>query len=457
MQPWVIYDDSSALQGLLWRLEADLAGAGHGLWDIIGREEPFHPEEDALWAPRVVLTPSGGLSYDVMPDGWAGNDAGQVMIGSAKVIRGGGGDDVILPGDLHPVSAIHGDQGDDFLAGDLGANLLAGGAGDDTLVGGDGDDRLVGGGGANLLVGGGGDDMLSAHSADAPLGGETADAAWIAAKRLVGDEMQGGLGHDTLLGSYGADRLYGGAGDDRIEGNDGDDRLYGGEGYDLLSGGDGDDRIEDGAGFGAAVSGGRGDDVIVSTASAQGDLRIIKAGAGADAVACGAADDWVDGGAGRDVIRLGAGDDQAAAVWQNGSGDDAIFGEAGRDRLSGGFGRDTLDGGAGNDRLHGGAWDDVLTGGSEADVFVLRDMGGIDTITDFGAFDRLEIARGINGLALASASDLAGRAFLGDGFVWIDLEGDVPALNPDAGHGVVLLGVAAEALSALLDHRVDIA
>lgn len=452
MQPWAVSDDMPGLKLVLRQLGREFAGLGHNLWEMIGREEPFSPEDGAIWITRILITPSGGTAYWDIPSVFAATPGDDVAIGAARRILAGDGDDVILPDNSASSARIEGGAGDDFVAGDYGANLILGGMGDDTLAGGAGDDRLYGGGGANLLVGGGGNDRLSVLGREAGIGGETADAAWIAAKRLVGDELHGGLGDDTLLGSYGADTLMGGEGWDRLDGNDGDDLLIGGGGYDVIRGGNGDDRIED-DGDGGVIRGGWGDDVILSGA---GSYRVITGDGGDDAITCGAARDWVDGGSGADVIRLGAGDDTAAAVWAFGRGDDVIYGEAGDDTLSGGHGRDTLDGGAWNDRLHGGAGDDVLTGGSETDIFVLRDFGGIDTITDFERWDRLEIAEDVNGIWLRTRSDLAARAFLGDGLAWIDLAGKVPSAGPDGGHGIVLRGMDAEGLSAMLDHRVDI-
>lgn len=455
MRPWVVSDEHPGLQLTLRQLGREFAGLGRNLWEMIGREQPYAPETDgAIWITPVLVTPSGGTPYYVIPYAVTGGAGADVIIGAARNVLGGDGDDVILPDNTASSERLDGGAGDDFVAGDYGANVLIGGTGDDTLAGGGADDRLYGGGGANLLSGGAGNDWLSVRGLDAHRGGETADAAWIAAKRLVGDGLHGGLGDDTLLGSYGADTLTGGEGADRLDGNDGDDLLVGGGGQDRIDGGDGADRIED-EGEGGAIRGGWGDDVI-RVAAGTGSRWTIAGGGGDDAIDCGAGADRVDGGRGADVLRLGAGDDVATAVEGQGAGDDLIFGEAGRDRLSGGFGRDTLDGGAGDDRLHGGARDDLLIGGAGADVFVQRDLGGIDTIADFGPGDRLEIARGVNGLLLEERADLAARAFLGADYAWIDLDGALPAMGPDGGQGIVLRGVEAARLSEILDHFVDI-
>jgi hypothetical protein len=140
---------------------------------------------------------------------------------------------------------------------------------------------------------------------------------------LVGEEIFGLAGDDTILGTRGDDLLSGGAGDDVIAGRDGADRIADMTGNGRLSGDEGDDRIF--AGIGASrLDGGAGDDVLVG-------------GTGGDVLL---------GGAGRDVI-LG----DPAGAWA-----------------------------FGNDRIDGGPGDDLLMGGGGADVFVFRATGGADII-----------------------------------------------------------------------------
>lgn len=456
MQPWIVSDDQPGLKLLLRQLGREFAGLGHNLWEMIGQDEP-RVITQADFIPLAYVTDGNGVSYPVVPATWTGTEGADLAIGSARMLFGQGGNDVILADRYAPIARIDGGAGDDFIAGHSLTGgpplVILGGTGDDTLRGGDGSDLLVGGSGSNLLVGGAGDDRLTVQAAEAHLGGETPDAAWIAAKALASDELHGGLGDDVLTGSYGADALYGGDGADWLAGADGADSLDGGMGSDSLFGGNGDDRLEDNGGASGSLSGGRGDDLILTTLTGAGDSRLIHGDAGADTITCGAARDRVNGGSGNDIIHLGAGDDVAFLGTEQGAGDDLIRGEAGNDVLSGGFGRDTLDGGTGADRLHGGALDDLLTGGTGADTFVMRDAGGIDTITDFGTDDRLEIAAGVNGLALGTPGAVAARTFLGDGFAWIDLDGTLPSQGPDGGHGVILAGMDAAGLSALLDHQ----
>jgi Ca2+-binding RTX toxin-like protein len=53
--------------------------------------------------------------------------------------------------------------------------------------------------------------------------------------------LDGGSGHDRLIGGSGADVLLGGSGNDRLYGNGGNDLLIGGTGRDRLDGGQDDD------------------------------------------------------------------------------------------------------------------------------------------------------------------------------------------------------------------------
>ncbi|MEY2426502.1 MAG: hypothetical protein QOI61_2074, partial [Actinomycetota bacterium] len=61
------------------------------------------------------------------------------------------------------------------------------------------------------------------------------------------ENVTGGNGNDTLVGSASANRLDGGPGADTVSGGGGDDTLIGGSGFDSLDGGDGVDRCDPGA------------------------------------------------------------------------------------------------------------------------------------------------------------------------------------------------------------------
>ncbi|MBP0003028.1 MAG: heme peroxidase [Cyanobacteria bacterium SBC] len=87
------------------------------------------------------------------------------------------------------------------------------------------------------------------------------------------EEMNGGVGEDSMLGMGGDDRIFAAAGDDAIAGNQGNDDLEGGLGNDLLMGGKAFDRL----------TGGEGNDIL--NGDCDGDT--LMGGAGADTFAFG--------------------------------------------------------------------------------------------------------------------------------------------------------------------------
>lgn len=112
---------------------------------------------------------------------------------------------------------------------------------------------------------------------------------------LIGEELDGGAGNDSIFGGNGGDSLYGGAGDDRILGGKGADRVEGAAGADRIGGRNGADDI----------SGGKGADLLNGGKSA----------------------DLLSGDEGGDVLRGGDGSD----TLNGGLGQDMLFGDAGAD------------------------------------------------------------------------------------------------------------------------------
>jgi Ca2+-binding RTX toxin-like protein len=99
---------------------------------------------------------------------------------SVETVRGGGGDDTIVP---KPIAAgapctgecrhlgvgsqtFDGGPGNDVIFGDRGNDTLDGGEGEDSLYGGIGDDELHGGSGDDLLSGGFGADSIDGEAGD---------------------------------------------------------------------------------------------------------------------------------------------------------------------------------------------------------------------------------------------------------------------------------------------------
>jgi len=150
--------------------------------------------------------------------------------------------------------------------------------------------------------------------------------------------IEGGPGHDWIVGGSGDDEIHGGSGNDRIRGRAGQDTVYGGDGRDLIHGGSGDDQLWGGPGR-DVIRGGQGDDRIYGEQS--GD-RLFGLGG----------DDLIDGGDGRD----------------------RLWGQAGADILLGGEDRDWLHGGAGGDLVVAGSGTDWLAGGGRPDILIPCDL-----------------------------------------------------------------------------------
>ena len=190
-------------------------------------------------------------------------------------------DAVVLPGALHSVIALEGDDSitgtyqADTIRGGAGADDVAGAGGNDYLLGEEGDDQLTGGLGQDIILGNQGTDILLGNAGNDYLSGGQG-----------GDTLKGGAGDDTILGGAGQNSIWGGAGndlimsstredmpdyvDERIElnvsnfvlGGQGDDTIFGQFGHDTLVGGRGNDLIDGGRYGYDSLTGGSGDDEI---------------------------------------------------------------------------------------------------------------------------------------------------------------------------------------------------
>jgi Ca2+-binding RTX toxin-like protein len=128
-----------------------------------------------------------------------------------------------------------------FVDPALSENFLVG----QEITGTEGNDTLTGTEGMDTILGLAGDDLLLGLQLDDVLRGNAGN-----------DTLRGGAGFDSLSGGQGNDLLYGGQGDDFLNGNRGDDLLFGGLGGDRFALARGNDRIED---FNAA----EGDKVLI--------------------------------------------------------------------------------------------------------------------------------------------------------------------------------------------------
>jgi Ca2+-binding RTX toxin-like protein len=136
---------------------------------------------------------------------------------------------------------LDGGANDDTLYGGGGNDLLIGGTGNDSLLGGDGNDTLRGGAGADTMDGGTGTNTLDYTGNTGALSinlstQSTAGSAGDGAGDVISNMQNviGGTGNDTLLGSTAANRLDGDGGNDSLVGS-ASDTLVGGTGNDSFS------------------------------------------------------------------------------------------------------------------------------------------------------------------------------------------------------------------------------
>ncbi|MEP4199062.1 MAG: calcium-binding protein [Aliishimia sp.] len=229
---------------------------------------------------------------------------------------------------------IQGDDGDDVLYGLAGNDTLDGGDGLDTVKGGTGDDTLLVSLGADILEGGEGTDTLQI-------------AETIADNTLANFVIDLAAGTDNFGNTFASiENVNAGVGNDTITGDGEDNVIQGGSGIDILNGGAGLDTLsyEDSA---SAV------EVDINTSLANLGDAANDTFSNFENLTGSAHDDHLFGDTNVNVIN-GLG------------GDDTISGQGGTDMLFGGDGDDsfaliegqatlftgtTFDGGAGVDRI----------------------------------------------------------------------------------------------------------
>lgn len=259
-------------------------------------------EDDSLLGGDGKDTIYGGSGDDSI-DGGDGDDS----------ILGGHGDDTLIGGlgnddleGLYGNDVIYGGDGDDHVFGRDGADLIYGGDGNDSLIGSIGIDTLYGGKGNDLLAGSQGSDLI--------YGGEGNDLVFIGVPAFgdIAYDSEGSIyldeGNDFLDASDATLRFdaYGGDGNDQMNAGVGDDTLFGGEGNDTINGGAGNDIIHGDAGL-DRLNG--------------GDDRDILFGGAGDTIDGGEGGDDFDvlnlsglGGASKTNIIYGGGDNEAGTV-----------------------------------------------------------------------------------------------------------------------------------------------
>jgi uncharacterized repeat protein (TIGR01451 family) len=337
----------------------------------------------------------------------AGTDAPNVLSGGSDYagqpnsIDGRGGNDVLFGG-YGCCDLLNGGTGDDVLsAGLAGGGTLDGGSGDDTMT-----PSLLGIPPPVTVIGGDGTDTASYHGAFGDVSISLDDAAndGTGSDNVHSDveNVIGGRGNDTIVGSpadnvfdgsEGADAFHGGGGTDTVDyssrtravtatidgiANDGESPApYPG------SGPNEDDNIEPDV---ENVLGGSGSDEIVGSTA----VNTLKGGGG---------DDLLDGGLGADTLIGGGGEDTADYVSRTNDVNVSLDGAAndGESGENDNVGTDVEDvfGGTGDDTLTGSGADNLFDGGPGADE--LSGGGGTDTADYSSRLDPVEVS--LDGLA----------------------------------------------------------
>ena len=287
--------------------------------------------------------------------------------------------------------------------------------------------------------------------------GQTGNGNVSIAFNVTIEDAVGGSGHDKITGNDAANDMDGGVGNDTIVGGAGNDTLVGAAGIDSMTGGKGDDLyFVDSASDKVIELVVEGLDTVKSTVSYSlaaapnvEVLELIGAGnlngtgnASANTLIGNGGNNILDGGAGADILKGGAGNDtyildnagdvviEAGAdsgdtvkssalsltafagienyiftgtmAWKftgdsvnnmvsGGIGNDTLDGAGGNDTLLGNGGNDNLTGGTGDDFLDGGLGNDKMNGGTGNDTYVINAAG--DTIDEQGASDSDDLVR----------------------------------------------------------------
>ncbi len=274
---------------------------------------------------------------------------------------------------------LEGRNGNDTLSGGQGSDSIYGGDGSDVISGGDGDDLIehyyiAGGnfiytfGGSDTIDGGAGKDMVNySQTQGSAFNRIVADLNAGTVTKYSGDRHVGtdvihnvetvwATNNDDVIIGTGADEAFDGeVGNDTIQAGEGNDLIVGNRGSDLILQIDmhGNDTINGGTLYDANY-----DTVDYSQALAGASVAINLAQGSVlkfqDGVQVGRDTlidvDYLIGTAYNDTITGSSGADN---LFNSGTGNDVISGEAGDDYLGQGVsqGNDTIDGGTGNDTV----------------------------------------------------------------------------------------------------------
>jgi Ca2+-binding RTX toxin-like protein len=397
---------------------------GGALSDFVG----YFSEDEALFGAIVNLSASA-----ITVNGVAGH-TGDVTVNSNQALDQHGNTDTLI--NIH---MAHGSRHSDYLIGSSAANTLFGNEGDDILYGGGGNDYLSGGAGADTLVGGAGGDTLDGgaitdriNGADFNLASYVSSTAGVTVNLGAGAGVGNGSasdgfgGTDTLIninlirGSDFADSITGSVALvlEQIEGGLGNDTLNGGAITDTLNQNNNNRVSYQNAGGAVSVdlaagtaSGAAGNDTLINFSqirgSAYNDTLLGSDSTQSERFEGLAGDDSIDGRGGFDDVAY---DRSTSAVNVNLATGTASDGFGGTDTLS------HIEG------IRGSAYHDVLTGGlaangtSVSDGLIERFIGnaGNDTIDGGQGYDRVDYTTSPNGVIVTLNDTLEGSA--SDGF-----------------------------------------
>lgn len=207
------------------------------------------------------LTAAGAPEVQTFPAG---------AVASIVINGGRGADQLRIAPTLSKPGTLNGGDGNDLLFGGNGRDRVNGGAGNDQLWGMGGDDLLNGGSGADRTSGGAGADTATyagrAAAVIVRIDGVANDGQAGEGDNVLPDveNLIGGNGNDTLVGSAANNKIAGGFGNDTIRGLGGHDKMNGEGGNDTIFAADGlADTIDGGAGFDVAFRD-AGLDVVVN-------------------------------------------------------------------------------------------------------------------------------------------------------------------------------------------------
>ncbi|MEQ1598054.1 MAG: hypothetical protein ABL880_01680 [Methylotenera sp.] len=141
------------------------------------------------------------------------------------------------------------------------------------LNGGVGNDTISGGGGFDSINGNDGDDLLIGGPEADAIHGDNGNDTIYGGDFL--DNLYGDAGDDVIYGEARMDNLYGGTGNDSLFGGDDVDSIDPGDGNDLVDGGDGNDGIFTSNGIDTLTGGGGGDRFILTSNSASSGVDVI--------------------------------------------------------------------------------------------------------------------------------------------------------------------------------------